>query len=99
MNGESEKIRIIRLHKKWADFYTLITQVLIILLFAGVYFLAEQTGVGPAGRSGAFVLLGTMILGTVIWQAVGFGLARVHMIIDGIDLERRSTHGSDRSGG
>ncbi|MBZ9669864.1 hypothetical protein [Mesorhizobium sp. ES1-3] len=92
MNGDTEKIGIIRLHEKWADFYTIVAQVLILSLFAGVCFLAEQTGVDAAERSGAFVLLGPIILGTVIWQAAGFGLARIHMIINGIDLERGSTH-------
>ena len=94
MNRETEKIRIIRLHKNWADFYTIITQVLILSLFAGVYFFVEQAGVDATERNGAFVLLGTIILGSVIWQAVGFGLARIHMIINGIDLEQPA-HGGE----
>jgi hypothetical protein len=99
MNGESQKIRIIRLHKKWADFYTLLSQILIIALFVAVYFLSEQTGVGAAERSGAFVLLATIILATIIWQALGLAIARLHMLHDGIDLERRPIHGGDRTRG
>ncbi|EHK52655.1 hypothetical protein MAXJ12_34384 [Mesorhizobium alhagi CCNWXJ12-2] len=35
-----------------------------------------------------------MILAAAIWQAVGLGVARVHMLLDGIDLEKRSMHGA-----
>jgi hypothetical protein len=90
MNGEPDFVRISRLHKKWADGYTLLSQLLILLLFTGVYFLAEQSNVGAAERTGAFVLLATMVLATAIWQAVGFGIARVHMLLEGIDLDTKS---------
>jgi hypothetical protein len=93
MNGESDFIRIIRLHKKWADGYTLMSQLVILLLFTGIYLLFEQAGIGAAERAGAFVLLTAIVLATVIWQAVGLGVARVHMLLDGIDLETRSKTG------
>jgi hypothetical protein len=99
MNGEPDSIRTLGLRERWADAHTPITQVLIPSLFAGVCFPAEQTGVGTAERTGAFVLPGTMILGTVIWHAVGFGPARIHGIINGVDLERRTDRGGDRSRG
>ena len=31
------KIRIIKLHKRWADGYTLLWQVFVVLPFGGVY--------------------------------------------------------------
>jgi hypothetical protein len=34
------------------------------------------------------LLLGLIVLLAAIWQAVGLGIARVHMILRGIDLER-----------
>jgi hypothetical protein len=92
MSTEPEDIRIIRLHKKWADGYTLLSQLLILLLFTGVYLLFEQSGLGAAERTGAFILLTAMVLATAIWQAVGLGVARVHMLLEGIDLETRSKH-------
>jgi hypothetical protein len=95
MNGEPDFVRIIRLHKKWADGYTLLSQFVILVLFAGVYFLAERSGVGAADRAGAFVLLATMVLATAIWQSVGLGVARVHMLLDGIDLDTKSRRDAD----
>ena len=94
MNGEPDFVRIIRLHKKWADGYTLLSQLVILLLFTGVYLLSEHAGIGAAERTGAFVLLTAMVLATAIWQAVGLGVARVHMLLDGIDLETRSKRGA-----
>jgi hypothetical protein len=94
MSTEPDDIRIIRLHKKWADGYTLLSQLLILLLFTGVFLLSEQLGLGPAERAGAFILLAAMVLAAAIWQAVGLGIARVHMLLDGIDLEKRSKHGA-----
>ena len=95
MNTESEKIRVIRLHKKWADSYTLLSQIVIMALFVAVYFLSEQTETGAAERTGAFVLLATIVLAAVIWQALGLAIARLHMLRDGVDLEGRPAHGSD----
>ena len=93
MNAEPDFVRIIRLHKRWADGYTLLSQMLILLLFTAVYLLFEQAGLGTAERTGAFVLLGTVVLAAAIWQAVGLGVARVHMLLDGMDLETRSKRG------
>ena len=34
------------------------------------------------------ILLAIIVLSTVIWQVFGLGVARVHMLISGIDLEK-----------
>ncbi len=78
MNGEPRRIGIIRLHKRWADGYTLVSQMLILLLLGGVYILFGQSGFGAPEQIEAFVLLTAIILATVVWQAVGLGIARVH---------------------
>ena len=83
-----EKIRIIKLHKRWADGYTLLWQISVFLLFGGIYFVLEQVGVGAAERTGAFVLLAVMVLIAAIWQSTGLGIARVDMLLRGISLER-----------
>ena len=89
MNGEPDYVRIIRIYKRWADVYTLLSQILILALFAAVYFLFDQAGLGAAERAGAFVLLATIILATIVWQALGLAIARLHMLRDGFDLEQR----------
>ena len=84
----SERIRIIRLHKRWADGYTLFWQIFVVLHFGGIYFILEQSGAGAAERTAALVLLAVMVLIAAIWQSTGLGIARIHMLIRGIELER-----------
>ncbi|MEO6784185.1 MAG: hypothetical protein ABI407_21735 [Bradyrhizobium sp.] len=74
----SERIRIIKLHKRWADGWTL-----AFLLFGGIYIGLEQLGVGAAEQMAAFILLSVMVLVAAIWQSTGMGVARVHMLLNG----------------
>jgi hypothetical protein len=83
-----DRIRIIKLHKRWADGLTLLWQIFALSLFGGIYIGLEQFGVGAAERSAAFILLGVMVLVAAIWQSTGLGVARVHMLLSGIDLEQ-----------
>jgi hypothetical protein len=71
-----DRIRIIKLHKRWADGLTLLWQTFALLLFGGIYVGLKQFGVGAAERSAAFILLGVMV--AAIWQSTGLGVARVH---------------------
>ncbi|HYS87160.1 MAG TPA: hypothetical protein VEN78_19485 [Bradyrhizobium sp.] len=89
-----ERTRIIKLHKRWADGYTLLWQIFVVLLFGGIYFVLEQFGVAAAERTGVFVLLAVMVLVAAIWQSTGLGIARIHMLLHGIDLERPEGHDS-----
>lgn len=84
----SERIRIIKLHKRWADGWTLLWMIFAFLLFGGIYIGLEQLGVGAAEQMAAFILLSVMVLVAAIWQSAGMGVARVHMVLNGIDLER-----------
>ncbi|TIX79698.1 MAG: hypothetical protein E5V24_24620 [Mesorhizobium sp.] len=68
----------------------MLSQLLILLLFTGVYLLFERSGLGATERLGAFILLAAMVLAAAVWQAVGLSVARVHMLLEGIDLETRS---------
>jgi hypothetical protein len=91
-----ERLRIIKLHKRWADGYTLLWQIFVLVLFGGIYVGLEQFGVVAAERAAALVLLAVMVLVAAIWQSTGLGIARVHMLLDGIDLERPPQEGSAR---
>jgi hypothetical protein len=83
-----DRIRILKLHKRWADGLTLLWQLFALLLFGGIYIALEQFGVGAEERSAAFILLAVMVLVAAIWQSTGLGVARVHMLLNGIDLEQ-----------
>jgi hypothetical protein len=83
-----EQVRIIKLHKRWADRYSLMWLGFALLLLSGFQFVLDRAGIEAAERTGVMLLLGLIVLLAAIWQAVGLGIARVHMIVRGIDLER-----------
>lgn len=95
---DQQRIRIIKLHKRWADGYTLLWQIFVLVLFGGIYVGLEQFGVGAAERAAALVLLAVMVLVAAIWQSTGLGIARVHMLLDGIDLERPAQEENSTTG-
>jgi hypothetical protein len=86
MPPEPEHLRLIRLHKTWADRHTILWQIIIVVLFGGIYAFLGETQASASDRTDILVLLAVMVLSTVVWQAVGLGVARVHMLMAGIDL-------------
>jgi hypothetical protein len=62
--------------------------VFVVLLFGGVYLILEQFGADAAARNASFDPLSVMVLIAVIWQSTGLGIARVHMLMRQLDLER-----------
>ena len=93
-----DRIGILKLHKRWADLWTLLWQIFALLLFGGICIGLEQFGVGAADRAAALILLGVMVLVAAIWQSTGLGVARVHILLNGIDLEQ-PLRGSDSRAG
>lgn len=87
MRLESQGTRILRLHKRWADCWTLLWQGFVLLLFGGIYFLLDEAGAAPADRAAPLVLLAVMVLVAAIWQAAGLAVARIHMLIERVDLD------------
>jgi hypothetical protein len=62
-----ERIRIIKLHKRWANGYPPFRQIFVVLLFGRIYFVLEQFGAGAAERTAAFVLLAVMVVVAALW--------------------------------
>jgi hypothetical protein len=89
MATETPSGRIIRIHKKWADGLTIIWQILVIAVFGGIFLLFEHLQVDVQDRNSALILLAAVTIVSAIWQAAGLAVARVHMLLQGIDLERK----------
>lgn len=66
----------------------LLWQVIIVVLFGGIYVFLGEVHASASDRTDVLILLSVMVLSAVVWQAVGLGVARVHMLIAGIDLDR-----------
>jgi hypothetical protein len=56
------------------------------MLFVRCY--PRETQERAEERTAALVLLAVMVLIAAVWQATGLGIARVHMVLSSIDLER-----------
>jgi cation transport ATPase len=83
-----EQVRILKLHKRWADRYTLSWLGFAVLLLTGFQFVLDRAGIEAADRTMVMLLLALIVLVAAIWQAIGLGIARVHMVVRGINLER-----------
>jgi hypothetical protein len=83
---EPEDLRLLRIHKKWADGMTIIWLVIVVGLFVGVYAIMDQMRVATAERGLVLLVLMAAVPTVAIWQAVSLGVYRVHLIIRGIDL-------------
>ena len=76
-----EQVRIIKLHKRWVDRYTLPWLGFAVLLLAGFQLVLDRAGIEATERAGVMLLLALIVLLSAIWQAIGLGIARVHMIV------------------
>ena len=83
-----EQARIIKLHKQWADRYALIWLGFALLFLCGIKFALESGGVDAAEQSTILLLLAVLILVVAIWQAIGLGITRIHMVMRNVDHER-----------
>lgn len=89
---EPEHFHLIRLHKRWADRFTILWLMFIVLLFGGCYALFEELHAEAAIRAALLIFLAVLVLTTMIWQAVALGIARPHMVFLGIDPEKPVVH-------
>lgn len=88
-----QQFAIIKLHKSWADHYTVIWQIIALGVLGGIYFLMPQLGVAPSERTNGMILLLAIVTVSAVWQAAGLAIARIHMIVRGISLESRPESG------
>ena len=72
---------VLAAHKKWADAWSLVSFIVVMGVFAMVYFLFEQTNEPAANRIQAFILLATIVIVIVLWQAAGAVVARLELLL------------------
>jgi membrane-anchored protein YejM (alkaline phosphatase superfamily) len=79
----SEPIRVAntREHMSWSHRFALFWLALALVIFGGAYLLAEVSEMSETNRTLMFVMLGTVVVTNVIWQAAGLALARLENVI------------------
>lgn len=88
MNEDLEYFHLIRLHKGWSDRFAILWLVSVVLLFGGTYGILDGLHAEASMRAELLIFLAVLVLTLVIWQAVGLGVARIHMIIRELDVEK-----------
>lgn len=71
-------------HKRWADFWSALSIVLSIGLFAVVSYVLDEASASADDRIGAYVLLATVILAVIVWQATALGVARLELAMKSV---------------
>lgn len=79
MDNDEINRSIIVNHKRWADFWSSVSIVLCIGPFIAVGYVMDMTQAGQTDRLAAYVLLATIIIVVIVWQALAFGLARLEI--------------------
>jgi hypothetical protein len=81
MISESEQVAITRGHMAWAYRFTLFWLILSLAIFGTGYAIAEMGEAAQGTRAAMFIMLGTIIITSAIWQAVALALARFENLI------------------
>jgi hypothetical protein len=92
MPGSERFITALKIHKRWADRYSIISIVLAISLMVAAAALAEMAEADAATRTGMMIVMATVVIVVCIWQAAGVVAAHIHELI----LDRRDTATSAR---
>ena len=64
-----------------ADRLTLLWLGFALLLLTGFQFVLDHFGIAAAERIDLVILLAVLIVIAAGWQAIGLGIARVHMLV------------------
>jgi hypothetical protein len=81
MLSEAQRIANTREHLSWSYRFALFWLVLSLVIFGGAFALAGLEEMSEASRTLMFVMLGTIIVISAVWQAVGFTLTRLENFI------------------
>lgn len=79
--SEPQRIANTREHMSWSHHFALFWLALSLLIFGAAYALAEFGEMPETSRALMFVMLGTIIVTSAVWQAAGLALARIENLI------------------
>ena len=83
MRTDPRRTEIIRQHKHWCDSHLFFSIGVILAVFAGAILTLDRLRVDAADRSAVYIVLSTIVLATIIWNAAGMAVAQVHAILEG----------------
>lgn len=89
MPASERFIAALKIHKTWADRYSIVSIALVVGLMAAAAALAEMAGADAATRTGMMIVMAAVVIVVCVWQAAGMVAARIHaLILDQHDAAR-----------
>ena len=82
MTVDPRRIEIIRRHKHWCDRYVVLSIGVILTIFVGGAVVMDQLHVTAADRASIDVMLATIVLAVIIWNAAGMAVAEIHALLE-----------------
>ena len=77
------RLELIKLHKKWCDRYVIYSLIVILIIFIAISVIMDQLNASDAMRPLVYILVATMILATIIWNAVALAVVEIQAVIEG----------------
>jgi len=81
MLTEARRVAKTREHLSWAYRFALLWLVFSLVIFGAAYALSALEELSDTSRTLMFIMLGTIIVTTALWQAVGLTLSRLENVI------------------
>jgi hypothetical protein len=83
MAVDPRRIAIIRQHRHWCDRYVVLSIGVILTVFVGAVVVMDQLRIATADRAGMYVMLATIVLAVIIWNAAGMAVVEIHSLLEG----------------
>jgi hypothetical protein len=81
------QLELLKLHKKWCDRYVLYSLGVIFAIFLAISVVMDQLKASESERPGLYVVIATMMLATIIWNAAAQVVVRIHALIESLKPE------------
>lgn len=86
MTKDPRRIEIFRQHKHWRDKCVVFSTGFILAVFLGAAVVMDQLRVAVAERSGIYVMLATIVMAGIVWNAAGTAVAEIHSLLESRQL-------------
>lgn len=78
---KQDEVTIVREHIRWARTYAIFWFAMCVLIFGAADAMAEFFGLSAELRAPLFLMLGTIIVVNVVWQAAGLMIIRLEKVV------------------
>lgn len=86
MNADQHRVELARTHRRWCNRFAVYSIGVILAEFIAAVLIMDRLRVPAAERSGVYVMLATIVLAVIIWNAAGIAVTEIHALLEGQNL-------------